>query len=177
MFKAFVSFFAGMDWLTILTFVLTNACLVLWIFFRKQKYLPFVSIFGILLTVLFRLKAGYSNGNEPLLFSMWAVVIVVLFYITANFTVKTVYEYKRNKKSKVGYIHKQEIKLNDKGTPDFSEFLGKFGFCKTDLRPSGKVDFGDKTMDCVANKGYIYAGNRVKVVKIDGSKIVVAKRN
>ncbi len=73
-------------------------------------------------------------------------------------------------------MHKTEIKLNKKGTPDFEDMLGKTGICKTDLRPTGKVDFGDKVLDCIANKGYIYAGLKVKVVKIEGYKIVVAKR-
>ena len=49
-------------------------------------------------------------------------------------------------------------------------------YVKTDLKPIGKVDFGDKILDCVANKGYIYAGHDVKVVKVDGHRIVVAKR-
>ena len=176
MFKAFVSLFAGMDWLTIVTFCLTILCFVSWIFVRRFRFLPFIGILGILLTVLFRLKAGYDNGNEPLLFMFWMVLIVVVVYFIAHFTTKTIVEYNRHKRDKVGYIHKQKIKLNEKGTPDFEEMLGKTGIVKTDLKPTGKVDFGDKVLDCVANKGYIYAGHNVKVIKIQGQKIVVAKR-
>lgn len=177
MFRAFVTFFAGMDLWTILAFVLTNACFVLWIFFRKHKYLPFIGIFGVLITVLARLNAGYSSNNEPLLYMFWEVALVVIIYFATFFITKAIVDSKNRKRQNVGYIHKTEIKLNDNGTPDFSEFMGRTGVCKTDLRPTGKVDFGDKIMDCVAQKGYIYAGHNVKVVKIEGAKIVVAKRN
>ena len=176
MFKAFISLFSGMDAISIVTFVLTNACFILWVFFRNQRYLPFVGIFGMLFTVLFRMRTGLKNGNEPLFFVFWTVIIVVGIYIITNFIVKTVYNYRQTRKKRVGYMHNTEIKLNEKGTPDFAEMLGKTGVCKSDLRPTGKVDFGDKTLDCVANKGYIYAGIEVKVVKIEGSRIVVAKR-
>ena len=176
MFNAFVTFFAGMDALTIVAFVLTNACFISWIFVRKWRFLPFVGIFGMMLVVLFRLKAGYSHGNEPIWFTLWTIILVVGIYMTCNFTVKTIYMYNKTKKSRVGYMHDTEIKLNKKGTPDFEEMLGKTGVVKSDLKPTGKVDFGDRVLDCVANKGYIYAGNTVKVVKIEGHKIVVAKR-
>lgn len=176
MFNAFVTLFTGMDLQTIILFILTNACFITWIFIRKVKVLPFIGIFGILITILLRLKAGYNNGNEPLLYTFWITLLVVLTYIIAHFSVKTIYEYKRNKATRVGYMHKTPIKLNEKGTPDFTEMLGKTGICKTDLKPTGKVDFGDRVLDCVSSKGYIYAGNNVKVIKIDGYKIVVAKR-
>jgi membrane-bound serine protease (ClpP class) len=51
--------------------------------------------------------------------------------------------------------------------------LGRVGTTTSDLRPGGKADFGDRPVDVVAELGFIGAGERVQVVEVDGSRVVV----
>jgi membrane-bound serine protease (ClpP class) len=51
--------------------------------------------------------------------------------------------------------------------------LGAIGTTNTPLRPAGVVRFGDKFVDVVSDGGFIGAGNRVQVVMVEGTRIVV----
>ncbi|MGM0828405.1 MAG: NfeD family protein [Bacillota bacterium] len=53
------------------------------------------------------------------------------------------------------------------------ELIGKEGVTKTPLRPSGTVIVDDERIDAVTEGGFIKAGERVKIVKVEGSRIVV----
>lgn len=50
---------------------------------------------------------------------------------------------------------------------------GALGFAKTILRPSGKAAFGDLLLDVVTQGDFIQAGANVRVLKIEGARIVV----
>ncbi|KGQ20944.1 NfeD family protein [Thermus filiformis] len=51
--------------------------------------------------------------------------------------------------------------------------VGALGTALTDLRPAGAARFGDKRVDVVARGQFIPRGSRVKVVEVDGPRIVV----
>jgi membrane-bound ClpP family serine protease len=53
------------------------------------------------------------------------------------------------------------------------ELLGAIGVAATPLRPSGKLQIGDRFLDVVAEGGYILPGTRVQIVEIEGNRIVV----
>ncbi len=57
----------------------------------------------------------------------------------------------------------------------FSNLLKKEGEALTDLRPAGTAIINEKRYDVVTQGDYIEKGNRIKVVAIEGSKIVVQK--
>lgn len=66
--------------------------------------------------------------------------------------------------------------------PSFSEtsiesplriWAGAVGVAKTTLRPSGKAAFGDLLLDVVTQGDFITANSAVRVLKIEGSRIVV----
>ena len=50
---------------------------------------------------------------------------------------------------------------------------GMTGSAKTMLRPSGKADFGGHPVDVVTEGGFIEAGATVRVVLIEGARVVV----
>jgi len=54
-----------------------------------------------------------------------------------------------------------------------AELVGAEGVALTTLRPSGTAIFSDERLDVVTEGGYITKGNKVKVVKVEGSRIVV----
>ena len=65
----------------------------------------------------------------------------------------------------------------DKGftTTSFEKFLDKKGMTQTVLRPSGKAVFGEEILDVVTEMEMISEGVAVKVVRVEGNRIVVAE--
>ncbi|RFU71683.1 nodulation protein NfeD [Peribacillus saganii] len=53
------------------------------------------------------------------------------------------------------------------------ELIGKTGLAATDLRPSGTVIIDDERIDVVTEGSFISKGTTVKVIKTEGSRIVV----
>lgn len=53
------------------------------------------------------------------------------------------------------------------------ELLGEIGEALTPLRPSGTALFDENLADVVSEAGYIQKGKKIKVVKIEGTRIVV----
>lgn len=51
--------------------------------------------------------------------------------------------------------------------------LGENGVAHTTLRPSGKATFGQQTVDVVSRGEFIDAGAPVKVVRVEGARVVV----
>lgn len=62
-------------------------------------------------------------------------------------------------------------------TPDdgrAARLLGSFGVTLTPLRPSGAADLDGRRVDVVTDGVFIDAGQRIKVVSIEGARVLVA---
>jgi len=69
---------------------------------------------------------------------------------------------------------------SDKGftsAPDYSELVGKPGIAITVLRPAGTVVIDDKRYDVVTQGDYIDKDANIRVLKVEGMRIVVEKRD
>lgn len=55
------------------------------------------------------------------------------------------------------------------------DYLGMEGVALTALRPAGAVKIGSERVDVVTEGDFISAGDRVKVIKVDGSSVIVRK--
>ncbi|MET3574728.1 membrane-bound serine protease (ClpP class) [Bhargavaea ullalensis] len=53
------------------------------------------------------------------------------------------------------------------------ELIGREGAAMTALRPSGAVKIGDELLDVVTEGRFIEKGKQVKVIKVEGSRVVV----
>jgi membrane-bound serine protease (ClpP class) len=51
--------------------------------------------------------------------------------------------------------------------------IGAIGVAATPLRPAGKTQFGEAFVDVVAEGGYIMPGTRVRVIEVEGGRVVV----
>lgn len=58
-------------------------------------------------------------------------------------------------------------------TADATALLGRVGTTTSDLRPGGKADFGDRPIDVVAEWDFIGTGERVQVVEVEGTRVIV----
>ncbi|MEY4508694.1 MAG: hypothetical protein RLZZ450_816 [Pseudomonadota bacterium] len=56
---------------------------------------------------------------------------------------------------------------------DETRFAGKVGVAESDLRPVGVARFGDARVDVISEGGYVRAGTRVRVLEVEGARIVV----
>ncbi len=56
---------------------------------------------------------------------------------------------------------------------DKSKFLGAVGVCMTDLRPAGTVTIDGEPVDVVADGSFVKQGASVKVINVDGSRVLV----
>ena len=66
------------------------------------------------------------------------------------------------------------------GIPDASRLEGlegQAGRALTDLRPVGVVMFGSERVDCLAETGQIQAGSTVKVIRVEGVRVVVREES
>lgn len=56
---------------------------------------------------------------------------------------------------------------------DKSRFLGAVGVCVTDLRPAGTITVEGEPLDVVADGNFVKQGDTVKVINVDGSRVMV----
>jgi len=56
-----------------------------------------------------------------------------------------------------------------------SRLIGSRGISVTILRPAGKARFGDHPVDVVSRGDFIQSGEEVKVIAVDGNRVVVKK--
>ena len=59
--------------------------------------------------------------------------------------------------------------------PDFSRLIGELGQTLTALRPGGVAKFDGHRIDVVAESGWIEAGEQVRVLRADGTNVVVQR--
>ena len=67
----------------------------------------------------------------------------------------------------------QQNKLGYTSVTDKTKYLGAIGVCATDLRPSGSVIVEGEPLDVVTEGNFIKQGDIVKVINVDGSRILV----
>jgi membrane-bound serine protease (ClpP class) len=58
---------------------------------------------------------------------------------------------------------------------DLEGLVGKMGETKTDLRPAGIATVDGNRLDVVSEGGYIDRGTRVRVIEIDGPRVIVTR--
>jgi membrane-bound serine protease (ClpP class) len=62
-----------------------------------------------------------------------------------------------------------------KSSQSFTTLVGKSGTASTDLRLSGKISIEGKTYQAQSANSYIDSGEKIKVSKVEGNKIIVIK--
>jgi membrane-bound ClpP family serine protease len=80
----------------------------------------------------------------------------------------------------VPFLNRMVLKPPAEETTDVSlsnsgvlAMLGAIGVAVTPLRPSGKAQFGEQFFDVIAEGDYVPPGRRVKVIEIEGPRVVV----
>ncbi|MEI6084686.1 MAG: NfeD family protein [Verrucomicrobiota bacterium] len=124
---------------------------------------------GILL-MLTAVGIGYSHGGLN-----WGAALFVLETALALGTVYVAIRY--GSQSAAGKLmilsHDQTNQSAVANSP--TELVGATGIAQTLLRPAGTAELNGKRLDVVAESGMIEPGSNLKVVAVEGARIVVRK--
>lgn len=103
--------------------------------------------------------------------SMIAIAILGIFVV--------LYLGSRSSKKNAGMLDElvlDERQQNRKGYTsviDKSRFLGAIGVCVTDLRPAGTITVEGEPVDVVTEGSFVKQGDIVKIINVDGSRVLV----
>lgn len=147
------------------------------IFFGLGFLLVIIEIFapgfGVpgLLGILF-LVAGVIVTAETLLQALVLIIIILaILGVLTSILLKSASKGRLSKKILLSTsINKEEGYI---GTSDMQFFLDKIGTTLTILRPAGTVDFDGVKLDVVSEGNFIPKDTKVKVIKVEGRRIVV----
>ncbi|MFC3344069.1 NfeD family protein [Paenibacillus abyssi] len=161
-FGHYIAGFAGME--SVVLFVVGIALLVI------ELFVPSFGILGILgITSLVSgvVMAAYDTSDaltSLLIAFVIAAVIVIIF---------TVIFKKRGVWNK--FILSDRLTNEEGYVPAASKemLLGKLGITLTPLRPSGTIEIGDERVDVVTSGEFVGNGKQVKVIKVEGTRVVV----
>jgi membrane-bound ClpP family serine protease len=99
------------------------------------------------------------------------VVILAILGIALTFVLQSATKGRLSRILILKEAQKKEDGYN--GTEDLEYFIGKEGVVFSILRPSGIVDFDGVKLDVVSEGEFISKDTKVKVIKVEGRRIVV----
>ena len=165
---SFVRLFTEMNAWTIGLFVLGI------IFCAIEMFVPgfgFFGISGIVMIVVGIIVRMICGGDLFML--LYMVLISLVLFILAFWVISRVITKGRLSKTALFHVDAAVPTGNTEGTKDFSHFVGKSGVALTPLRPVGRAEFDNETIDVIARDGFIAANSKVTVVEAEGSRVVV----
>jgi membrane-bound serine protease (ClpP class) len=136
----------------------------------------FAGIGGIVLIVAALFLA--LLGADP--FIDWDQVSIAIFQLTGAlvlslliFLIILKYIPKSSTFSKLVLAEEESADKGFVSYPSDKELVGKEGIVLTDLRPAGSAEFNGERIDVVADWDYIVKGKKVRVIRVEGIKVVV----
>ncbi|MBF0753265.1 serine protease [Jeotgalicoccus nanhaiensis] len=129
------------------------------------------TLLGLIGIIVFGVSILTVSGNA-VLYSIFLAVILVMVIIEWVIFVK-------HKKRKIPFLNR--LILNDAtdkesgytSFDDRSHLVGEIAVTHTVLRPSGTIRLGDERIDAVAEGSYIPSDVKVKIIFVEGTRIVV----
>ena len=153
--------------------VLATFCLVFGLILVViEMFHPGFGVMGISGTVLLIVGVILTAKSITEAFFMMSIILLILgvvlifvFHSATKGKLSKKLILKEAQKKETGYI----------GTEDLDYFLDKEGVAYTVLRPAGTADLDGVKMDVVTQGEYIDKGARIKIIKVQGRRIVVEK--
>lgn len=109
---------------------------------------------------------AFAAGVVALLFLVFIVGLWFLFKVFPETNIwRKKLELKLSSTTDKGYVSNQSL----------THWLGKEGVAHTVLRPAGSARFDDSLVDVVTDGSFIEKGAAVKVIEVEGSRVVVRK--
>ena len=127
-------------------------------------------ITGVVLEVITLVMTWFEHGPVATLAMLLIVLLVLAIAISTSLRSIT-----SGRLSKSSIVH-SATESNEEGyrsTQDLSVFMEKVGVASTVLRPTGIADFEGVRLNVSSEGDYIPAGTQVRIVKVEGAKILV----
>ena len=133
---------------------------------------PGFGVFGIFGGIL--LIAGIVLTAKTFLDGL--IMLIVILALLGFILAVAIQSASKGRLSKILVLHSEQKKETGYiGTEDLDYFLNAEGEALTILRPAGTADFKGVKLDVVTEGGFISKGEKVKVMKVQGRRIVVRK--
>lgn len=160
------------EWFEILLLIAGVILLALEVFVIPGFGMTGISGISLIVISIFLAMVKHPNPLKAPKIELWSAfytiswpVIIVFFGVIAG--LKFLPETKLWKKIVLASVEEKSEGLN------FQAYLGKIGKTMSILRPSGRAVFDDKVLDVLSEGEFIDKDKPVKVVKIDGNKVIV----
>lgn len=109
-------------------------------------------------------------------FTQALIMIIIILAILGTMMALVLQSATKGRLSKILVLKEAQKKESGfVGTEDLKYFLGKEGVTVTVLRPSGTADFDGIKMDVVSQGEFIEKESKVKIIKVEGRRIVVSQ--
>ncbi|MEG1519733.1 MAG: NfeD family protein [Clostridia bacterium] len=140
-----------------------------------ELFMPGFGIFGIsgAISFIVGIVLRILSGGGFLEIIIVLAVAIILLILGMSLAVKSA---KNGRLSKSALILNQDSmpKGQTAGTNDYTFLIGKEGETMTFLRPVGKANFDGQTYEVIsANSDIIEKEEKIKVVSVEGQKIIV----
>lgn len=155
-----------MSWLAVICLIV-GILLVIVEMFHPGLGVP--GITGVILLVF-----GIIISAKTLLQVLIMVIIILtILGITLTLVLQSA---TKGRLSKILVLHEAQKKESGYiGSEDLNYFLGHEGVTLTILRPAGTADFDGIKLDVVSESEFIPKDSNVKIIKVEGRRIVVRK--
>ena len=138
-----------------------------------EMFMPGFGVPGVSGIVLLLAGAVLVGIKHGLLAAVGLIVIIVaLVAIMLSVALKSAAD-GRLSKSKLILHESESSREGFLSSSDMSVFLGREGETRTALRPSGIAEFDGARLNVVSDGVFIAQGVRVKIVRVDGNRILV----
>lgn len=106
-----------------------------------------------------------------------AIVSLIVSFVLTTIILAIIIKYAPRNKHFDNIVLSKSLNKEDgfRSSKNYDGYLGKVGSVITSLRPSGSISIDDKLLDVVSEGQFISKGESVKVVKVEGNKIMVRK--
>ena len=125
---------------------------------------------GVVLEIITLVMTWFEHGPVATLIMLLIVLLVLAIAISTSLRSIT-----SGRLSKSSLVH-SETENNEEGyrsTQDLAVFMGKEGTASSVLRPTGIADFDGVRLNVSSEGDYIPAGTKVRIIKVEGAKILV----
>lgn len=135
-----------------------------------ELYVPGFGFWGISGTICILVSFFLTLGGNVIainLLSVSLVVAIAIFLLIIKFLPSS------KLWTKLTLKESETLQAGFSSSQDYSSYLGREGFVISFLRPAGMVNIDGIHLNVVSEGQYIEPGTKVKVVSVEGSRIVV----
>ncbi len=125
---------------------------------------------GVVLEIITLVIVWFEHG--PLATLAMLLIVLLVLTIAVSTGLRSI---ARGRLSKSSFVN-AETESNEDGyrsVEDLNVFMGKEGTASSVLRPTGIADFDGVRLNVSSEGGYIASGTKVRIIKVEGAKILV----